>query len=47
MAQFDVHPLSDGMLVAVPAGELRSPVASLAQACDELKRGLDILIDGF
>jgi toxin CcdB len=34
-------------LAAVPAGELRDRVGSLAELRDELKRGLDILIDGF
>ena len=34
-------------LAAVPAGELRARVGSIAARRDELKRGLDILIDGF
>jgi toxin CcdB len=34
-------------LAAVPASELGPPVGSLGQLRDELKRGLDILIDGF
>lgn len=34
-------------LAAVPAAELRVRVGSLAELRDELKRGLDILIDGF
>lgn len=34
-------------LAAVPAGELRTRVGSAAELRDELKRGLDILIDGF
>lgn len=33
-------------LAAVPGSELRSPVASLADHRDALKRALDILIDG-
>ena len=32
---------------AVPAGELRAQAGSIAARRDELKRGLDILIDGF
>jgi toxin CcdB len=34
-------------LAAVPAGELRVRVGSIAAASDALKRGLDVLIDGF
>ena len=34
-------------LAAVPAGELRAQAGSIAARRDELKRGLDILIDGF
>jgi toxin CcdB len=34
-------------LAAVPAVELRTRVASIAELRDELKRGLHILIDGF
>lgn len=34
-------------MAAVPATELSGPVASLAGARDALKRGIDILIDGF
>jgi hypothetical protein len=34
-------------LAAVPAGELRTRIGSLAELRDALKRGLDILIDGF
>ena len=34
-------------LAAVPAAELRTPVGSIAELRDALKRGLDILIDGF
>jgi toxin CcdB len=32
---------------AAPASELRNRVGSIARARDELKRGLDVLIDGF
>jgi toxin CcdB len=32
---------------AVPAAELQARVGSLASARDALKRGLDVLIDGF
>jgi toxin CcdB len=34
-------------MAAVPAGELRTRVGSIAGAREALKRGLDILIDGF
>lgn len=34
-------------LAAVPSAELRSRVGSIAGARDALKRGLDVLIDGF
>ena len=34
-------------LAAVPAAELRTRVGSIAEARDALKRGLDVLIDGF
>ena len=34
-------------LAAVPAAELRARIGSIAELRDELKRGLDILIDGF
>jgi HAMP domain-containing protein len=34
-------------LAAVPANELQDRVGSLEGARDELKRALDILIDGF
>ena len=34
-------------LAAVPGGELRTRIGSIAERRDELKRGLDILIDGF
>jgi toxin CcdB len=34
-------------LAAVPAAEIRVRVGSIAHLRDELKRGLDILIDGF
>ena len=34
-------------LAAVPAAELRVRVGSIAAARDALKRGLDVLIDGF
>jgi toxin CcdB len=34
-------------LGAVPAAELRTRIGSIAEVRDELKRGLDILIDGF
>lgn len=34
-------------LAAVPAGELRTRVGSLAGHRDALKRGVDVLIDGF
>ena len=34
-------------LAAVPAAELRTRIGSIAERRDELKRGLDILIDGF
>lgn len=34
-------------LAAVPAAELRVRVGSVGELRDELKRGLDILIDGF
>jgi toxin CcdB len=34
-------------MAAVAAGELGTRVASIGHARDELKRGLDILIDGF
>jgi toxin CcdB len=34
-------------LAAVPAGALRTPVGSVAHARDALRRGLDVLIDGF
>lgn len=34
-------------LAAVPANELQNRVGSLEDARDELKRALDILIDGF
>ena len=34
-------------LAAVPASELRARIAPVAPLRDELKRGLDILIDGF
>lgn len=34
-------------LASVPAGELRTRVGSLGDMRDALKRGLDILIDGF
>ena len=33
-------------LAAVPGAELRAPVGSLADHRDDLKRALDILIDG-
>jgi hypothetical protein len=34
-------------LAAVPAAELRTRIGFIAGSRDELKRGLDILIDGF
>lgn len=34
-------------MAAVPAGELQARIGSIGHARDELKRGLDILIDGF
>lgn len=34
-------------LAAVPAGVLRTRIGSISSAADALKRGLDILIDGF
>jgi toxin CcdB len=34
-------------LAAVPARELGPPVATIGHLRDELRRGLDILIDGF
>ncbi len=34
-------------LAAVPAGELGTRIGSISAAGDALKRGLDILIDGF
>jgi toxin CcdB len=34
-------------LAAVPAAELRTRIGFIAESRDELKRGLDILIDGF
>ncbi len=34
-------------LAAVPGSELNDPVGSLRRERDALKRGLDILIDGF
>lgn len=34
-------------LAAVPAGELRTRIGSIGHARIELKRALDILIDGF
>jgi toxin CcdB len=34
-------------LAAAPAADLRVRVGSVAELRDELKRGLDILIDGF
>ena len=34
-------------LAAVPASEFRTRIGSIAERRDELKRGLDILIDGF
>lgn len=33
-------------LAAIPGGELRNPVTSIASKRDALKRALDILIDG-
>ena len=34
-------------IAAVPAGELRTRIGSIGHAREALKRGLDILIDGF
>ena len=34
-------------MAAVPAAALGAPVASVAGARDALKRGIDVLIDGF
>jgi toxin CcdB len=34
-------------MAAVPASELRTRIGSIGHARDELKRGLDVLIDGF
>ena len=34
-------------LASVPASELRARIGSIASQRDELKRGLDVLIDGF